>query len=351
MATTTKYVLSITADGDKPATVDLKRMVDPDPVPPPDPGPDPLPTPLGRVYRASGRYLRDPNGAKVVVRGAEQVFWDASWLPRAIVTEIGKSGANAVRVLPYYTDDTPTGESKSTAGQIEEMIRKGIAANMLVDLAVDGGRHPDVHLRPEILALIKKYEPWLVLHAMGEAYQDTHVEWADEAIRVIKKCRAAGLVLPLYIMSRTGGRNLPCILNQGARVFDADPQHNVVFGWQAYWGSGGGYQDNYGMSLPDAFRKAAAAPFPIQVGLMWHSDHQDAGDNQTIPYQDLMKLAAELDLGWLWWDWRMGKDQITTGDSLGKYGKWTDVGEVVATSTYGLKTATRTEYQRSQRVP
>jgi mannan endo-1,4-beta-mannosidase len=295
------------------------------------------------TYRTRGRFLFDPNGSKVVVRGVEQVFWDASWLPTSLVTEVGKSGANAVRVLPYYLQDTPTGEPKSTLAQIEDMIRRGIAAHMLVDIAIDGGRDTAVYLRSEVKELLQRYQRFIVIHAMGESYVDTDEEWVAQAKQTISSMRQAGYTAPLYIMSRTGGRNLPTLLDRGQSVVDADPLHNVVFGWQAYWGSDNHYQNAYGLSLSSAMRRAAEAPFPIQVGIIHHSDPQD-NSPQTVPYGELLRLAHELSLGWLWWDWRMGVDDLTTD---GRFGNWTQRGlDVVVGGTYSiLKTSVRTVFQ------
>lgn len=315
-------------------------------------GPSPSPT-VGptqppqttSTYRVSGRFLQDPQGARVVVRGPEQVMWNASWLPNSLVSDIGRTGASGVRILPYFTDNTPTSEPRSTLAQVEDMIRRGINAHMLVDVALDGGNHTDLWLRADVKALMIKYQRYIVVHAMGESYEGTHAAWAARAKTVITSLRNAGYTMPLYIMARDGGRNLPAILERGAEVQAHDPLHNIVFGWQAYWGSNGDYQRNYQMTLDQAFAKVAAAPFPIQVGLIYHSDHQNQGDNQTIPYTNLITLAQQNQISWLWWDYRMGRDNLTQS---GTYGQWTSwAGPVI--SAFGA--AVRTPFQQAQTAP
>jgi mannan endo-1,4-beta-mannosidase len=303
----------------------------------------------GATYRTNGRFLVDPGGSRVVVRGAEQVFWDATWLSTSFVAEVGRSGANTVRILPYYLRATPTGEPPSTLVQIEDMIRQGINAGMLVDVAIDGGTDYAVYLRPEIRSLLRRYERWVVIHAKGESYEASDAAWAVASSTVVRALRGAGYRAPLYVMSRAGGRNLPTLLNQGAAVVAADPLHNVVFGWQAYWGSDQAYQNEYGMSLTDAMRRAAAAPFPIQVGLIHRSDPEQ-GSAQTIPYAELMGLSQELQLGWLWWDWRMGVDNLTTD---GLFGHWAGPGrDVMVDNLYSVaRTSVRTAFQQTQLAP
>ncbi len=317
--------------------------------PPPPPPPPPNATP--GTYRTSGRYLFDPLGAKIIVRGVEQVFFraDGGWLSNEFATEISKTKSNTMRMLPYYTDNTPAAGDKATLADLEDQIRRGIDGHMLVDFAADGGRHVSTFLRPEVLSLIRKYERWMVLHAKGESYEDTDTEWATECKSVITQLRNAGLKLPLYMYARNGGRNLPCILNKGAEILAADPMHNIVFGWQAYWGDEGGWQDNFGMSLDQAFAYCRDAPVCIQVGLLLHSDPQD-NSPQTIPYQHLMQLAFNYDLGWLWWDYRMGIDNLTTDGYLPHY---TSLGtDVLVDNQYGIgHTSTRTPFQLAQVSP
>lgn len=317
------------------------------PTPSPSATPSPTQPPQSApTYRTAGRFLVDPQGARVVVRGPEQVLWNAGWLPNSLVSDIGRTGANTVRILPYLTDRPPTGEPPNTLAQIEDQIRRGIAAHMLVDVAIDGGRHPEVYLRADVKALLLRYERWIVVHAMGESYEGTDAAWATRAKAVVSSLRTAGYRMPLYVMSREGGRNLPTLLSQGASVIAADPQHNVVLGWQAYWGSNGGYQNAYGMTLEQAFAKVAAASIPIQVGLIWHSDHQNPGDQQTIPYASLITLAQSNALSWLWWDYRMGRDNLLPGGA--PYGAWTPwAGPVIA--AFGV--AQRTAYQQGQVAP
>lgn len=307
------------------------------------------------TYRTAGRFLLDPQGARVVVRGPEQALWQSGWLSPSFVTEIGRSGANAVRILPTYTTTPVCCGPAATLGQIEDAIRRGINAHMLVDVAIDGGRDYTVYLRPEVKALLLKYERWIVIHAKGESYEGSDAQWTASSRQVVAAMRAAGYRAPLYLMSRHGGRNLPTLLAKGAEVVAADPQHNLVMGWQAYWGSNNGYQNQYACptspcTLPMAMAAAAAAPFPIQVGLIYHSDIQD-GSSQTVPYSNLMRLAQELQLGWLWWDWRMTQSEQLTTDGI--FGHWTTLGQDVAVTNANsiARTSVRTAFQQAQVAP
>jgi hypothetical protein len=120
-------------------------------------------------------------------------------------------------------------------------------------------------------------------------------------------------------------------------VVNADPRHNTILGWQAYWGIGGGYQRLYGLSLPDAVRMAAQAPFPIQLGIDRIADTANAEDariqDEPMDYSTVMSLAQETGTGWLWWQW--GSRDGYDGNALtidGTVTSLTDVGAVVLNS-------------------
>lgn len=286
----------------------------------------PTPTPaLPLRYQVNGRWLYDPAGYRVIPRGVEQNFSTQGWLPNSVATEIGRTGANAIRILPHYTQ----GAGPNTIAQIEDQIKRGVNAKMMVDVAIDGGRDSAVFLRPEVKALLLKYQRYIVIHAKGESYESTEAAWVTASNAVIDSLRGAGITSPLYIMANQGGRNLPTLLHRAADVEAHDPLHNVVFGWQAYWGSNNAYQNQYACptspcTLTMALQAAAAATVPIQLGLIYRSDPQD-NSSQVTPVSALMQQANELQLGWLWWDGRQGIDNLSF-DGIMADGHWATPG-------------------------
>lgn len=317
--------------------------------------PTPTPTP-GKGYRVSGRALLDPNGDPIVPVGVEQRLEHVNWIPPGptVLKQIGLTGANTVRILPNYRH-----ANGLTPGEIDAAIAAGLNAGMFVEVAVDGGQDPGVYLDPPILAVVKKWQTRIALHAMGESQADDDNTWAAEAKRAVASLRGGGITCPLYVMSRVSGRSLTCLLNKAGEVQDADELHNTVFGWQAYWGlkvstatpmtsMDGYYQRENGLTLQQAVDRCAAAPVPIQVGLMYHSD-PNIDSSQVIPYREMMAALRSRKIGWLWWDYREGPDDLTKS---GTFGDWTTYGrEVIANNTNGItKAAVRTSYLNSQRV-
>lgn len=312
------------------------------------------PAPAVKGWRVVGRFLTDPLGVQHIPVGVEQRLEHVDWIPDGptVLEQIGMTCANTTRILPNYR-----GSNGLKPAEIDAAIAAGLNAGMFIELAVDGGQDPSVYLDPPILALVKKWQAYIAIHAVGESTAGDDTAWASEAKQAVGRLRDAGVTCPLYVMSRVYGRSLTCLLNKGAEVKAADPLRNVIFGWQAYWGldanttdpmnsMDGHYQRENGMTLAQAIDRCAAATFPVQVGLMHHSDPTiDA--QQVIPYRDMMKALQGKRLGWLWWDYREGPDDLTQS---GTFGDWTSYGTIVVKSGAGLMAAARSPFLISQRV-
>jgi hypothetical protein len=205
-------------------TVEPSASASPTPSASPSPTVPPPPVETS-TYTTSGRYLKDPLGANVLVRGAEQVMWNASWLPNTHITQQANCGSNTIRILPYFTTNTPTGDPKNTLTQIEDQIKRGINGHVLVDVGLDGGQKLSTWLRADVKALMIKYQKYIVVHAKGESGEGSGAAWVTAANSVVSQMRAAGYTMPLYIMTTTAGRNLPVALEFGQQIVDADPLH------------------------------------------------------------------------------------------------------------------------------
>lgn len=310
------------------------------PAPPAPPAPPPPAGPVapGSTYRVIGNDLYDPSGTKFRPVGVEQMFWRSyadsngeGWLSTKFLTEIGKTGANTVRFMPFYAGPTPDGQPAATLADIERGIKAAINAKMFVEIGINHGTDINVYLRDDVKALLFKYQKYIALHASGEAYQDDAGVWQTNTISIVQKLRAAGYTVPLYVMSNAGGRNLPTILNRCQAVLSADPLHNTVFGWQAYWGTNytdgvnGAYQGLYGMSLQQGFQKAAASPCAIQAGVVRHTE-QGGDPKLVLNLPQVMDYAKANDIGWLYWDWKMSMDQVSGSGYFGDWYTYSDYG-------------------------
>jgi mannan endo-1,4-beta-mannosidase len=303
-------------------------------------------------YRVEGNSLFDPCGQRIVVRGIEQYFANPTIFPDGkVITEAAKTGANTFRVVPflgYPAEGGPADWSAIQPGEVEHLIRTTLDDHMLADVALAGGKVDDAYLDPAYKAVLMKYQDRIVIHARGEGYEDTGQEWEDNAKATIAKLRGAGYTAPLYILANNGGRNLKTILDHAQAVLAADPLHQVVFGWQAYWSGDldnttDFYQRLTGMSLRQAFQAVHDAPFMIQVGL--------SGDQfdllpARVDWQAELEEVQRLGLNWLWWDWGLSNGQLTTNGN--DYGSWdTSQFDALAVVEQLAATSERTSFQRN----
>ena len=247
------------------------------------------------TLQTSGRQLLDTCGEPFVVRGVEQVFgnqlppgndWDG------LIEQIAASGVNAVRVLAGT--DTLGIEDVDALLSIAHQHQLIAYVTPYGDEAVRWLEHEPVR------KMLAKHEKYIIIDAFGEPTFDDRDRFVAESTAAIQNVRSWGYEVPLTVTANQFGRDLPSLFELGSEIVAADPLHNTILGWQAYWGSNNYYQEHYGMSLDQAVDAVAAAPFPIQLGL----DHiTDFPADQTADYGTLMSKTAEHGVGWLWWDW------------------------------------------------
>jgi hypothetical protein len=261
-----------------------------EPVPPVQPPAAPPPAPSASTLHAEGRYLVDTCGNRLVVRGVEQVFGfgiDVNGSFDALVDEIAKSGANAVRVLPNL--------EQLDVAAVDAILTRITQRGMVIFLS-PGDR--TWFARDDVKAMLDKHKAWLIVDAFQEPNYDDRARWKDDAISAVQTVRSMGYTVPVTVLANQYGRDLPALLQHGAEVVQADTLKNTILGWQAYWGEGGWYQGEYGMTLTQAVQTAAQQAFPIQAGIDGFSDPGEAMD-----YAGTMAQSQTDQVGWLWWDW------------------------------------------------
>lgn len=248
----------------------------------------------GDTLRVSGRALLDTCGQPFVARGIENFLWagtDFGPTLEALVVEMAKTGANAVRLLPALDS---FGSSAVTA--VDKLISTATSHRMVVYLSVGVDKRSWFY-QPAVRQMLEKHKKWLIIDLFQEATFDDRARWKRETLSAIREFRKAGYKLPVTMMANQGGRDLNVLLSDGDELVAADTAHNTILGWQAYWGRKGFYMSHYGLSLSQALDRIAALDYPVQLGLLRWADASD-----ELDYSALMAFAEEHSVGWLWWD-------------------------------------------------
>jgi hypothetical protein len=260
------------------------------------------------TMRTSGRRLLDACGNVFVTRGVEQIFGNQlpegnDWL--GLLNQIAASGVNAVRIL--------VGSDTLRTSDVDALLNAVAAHHMVAYVGPYGSEGQGWLGHADVKAMLDKHKAYILIDAFGEPTFDDRDRFVSEASASLKRIRDMGYTVPLTVTANQFGRDLPSIFELGPQILAADPLHNTVFGWQAYWSTNGYYQNTYGYSLEEGVAAAAAAPFPVQLGLDRVTDFPS---DVTADFGTLMNATEANGIGWLWWDWYnpYGNENSLTND-------------------------------------
>ena len=286
----------------------------------------------------SGRFLFASNGEKVILRGINKMNVVSDPTGEKSFPEIARTGANAVRIMWMKWG----GGGK----QLDTIIGNCIKNKMLpiIELHDATGKWDKLDecvaywLQKDVLAVIKKYQKYLLLNIANEAGTDT-VTQKDFLItykRVIRQMRAAGIHVPLIIDAANWGRNESYLFTNGKALVAADPDHNLVFSWHI-WDSG--ISEN---RISTAIDQSIKLNINLLIG---EFAPMEVKCKCCIPYKFIMQYCQQKSIGWLPWSWGVGNADcpamdMTSTESFDSLFGW---GLVVAvTDKYSIKnTSTR----------
>lgn len=273
--------------------------------PPPVPPPPPVPS-MARLW-VDGPVLRSRRGFDVQWRGME-LMWgpnsDAN--AKAVCRNIKAFGANAIS--PLFQP------SVEGVIDISECLAAARAEGLMVGVNADHTSGGTAWIkRPDIVELCNAAD-----HVMLEsevelgAISSMTVElWKQNAKKFIDGMRGAGHKAPIKIGAPTGGRLPHWGLKVGQELVQHDPEHSLIFTWQAYWAADptrwqfasetGGLIRSTGvqaaLDMADAIKTSGLC---FIVGL------DGADDIGVTPWEPLAARLHQHGVGWQWWAWFVG---------------------------------------------
>jgi len=299
------------------------------------------------VMKTNGRSLLDACGKKVVLRGVNHMTCYTDWVgtPRdglPMYEEIAKTGANSVRIVWTYKENT-------TAQELDNAITNA-ANNKLfpmvevLDRTCQWSREAfdeilAFWLKPEILAVLKKHEKYLLLNFANELGNNvtTLETYKSEYKRAVEKLRLAGIKSPIVIDAPGCGQDEKTMLQAANYLIDSDPLKNIVMSIHLWW------VPQSIDRITNLFNEAARLNIPLVIGEFSGL----AVDCKTPTYlSHILKMANDNNVGWLPWSWDSANGckahSMTTDNTfngLFGYGK-----EVAVTDPYSIKnTSVRSE--------
>lgn len=247
------------------------------------------------TLHTSGRQLLDTCGNPFVTRGVEQIF--GNQLPQGndwegLLEQIATSGVNAVRIL--------AGTDTLGVDDVDRLLDIVAKHGMVAYVTPYGSNNMRWLEGQDVRAMLAEHAKYILIDAFGEPTFDDRAKFLADSTDAIRTVRSWGYEVPLTVTANQFGRDLPSLFELGEEIIAADPLHNTVLGWQAYWSSNNYYQEHYGYTLAQAVDAVAASGLPIQLGLDRVTDFPS---DATADFGTLMSATEANGVGWLWWDW------------------------------------------------
>ncbi len=254
-----------------------------------------------------GRFLYTPDGERVVLRGVNKMNVVTDPDGTKSLPEIAKTGANIVRMMWM--------ERGGYGGKLDTLIGNCIKNNLipLIELHDATGRWDRLDrcvnfwVRDDVVAVIKKYQKYLLLNIANEAGTDTvsQSNFASTYQSIVRRMRKAGIHVPLMIDAANWGRNERYLLTNGKMLMDDDPDHNLLFSWHI-WDS----------NIPErriksTIDKSIELDIPLVIG---EFAPMEVKCKCCIPYKYIMAYSQQQNIGWLSWSWGAGNSDCPAMD-------------------------------------
>lgn len=262
-----------------------------------------------KLYQVKGRYLTDPCGDTVVLRGVNKMTiwrWD---FPDGLGSfkEIAKTGANCVRIVWDYSGTADQLNTALTACENEKMIP---VIELHDDDPADFTNEPanlplytSYWTKPAIVAVLKAHQSHILLNIVNELGTDqtTLTAFVNAYKTGITALRNADLHMPLIIDGSTWGQDIDMLENAGPVLTPYDPDHNIIYSvhlyWQHPWAT-----DN---DVTNALQASVTNNLPLIVGEFCR--YQADGDSTNpVSYTNIMEQCQKLNIGYIAWEWGPG---------------------------------------------
>lgn len=296
------------------------------------------------TFYVDGRFLHDPCGEKVIIRGSNAmiIYWDR--LGETTYPEIAKTGANCTRIFWNARAD-------ATAEELDQTLANCWANHMIPMICVwdATGKWENIDTciaywqKPEIVEVLKKHEKHLLLNIANEAGDQSvsHEDYRETYSSAIKQLREAGLQMPLVIDAAHWGRDERYILDNGAYLLEQDPLKNLIFSWHPW------DPEQPAKRYQEGIAESVEKELCMIIG---EFSHVSVFYQKPIDYEAIIEACHENEIGWLAWVWWCCEDAYD-GHTIAinkEHGEWANPlwGYFIAEEhPYGIKkTAKRTEF-------
>lgn len=284
--------------------------------------------------RTEGRHIYTAAGERVILRGVNEMLSISSdpagdW----VMAEIGKTGANAVRIFT---------RTEYPADKLDRAITNAIHNGMIPI--------PECHnatgkwellqecvsywTRPDVAEVIRRHRRWVLLNIANEAGATVDRAAFVAGYRsAVQQIRAAKIDVPLVVDGSGWGQEHDMLLGTWSELNEYDPQQKMIVSAHSYWI---GTEEERKAHYRSIIDRVTRENIPFILG---EGPTPSGYDCSPSPYQWAMTELDRAQIGWLAWSWGL----VSNGDCReanrydmthgGKFGRWkTAAGEQLAVS-------------------
>ena len=261
-------------------------------------------------FRVQGRHLYDRCGAKVVLRGVnEMVVWTAGSDGDPEFAEIARTGANAVRIVWTVADGGAAELDRAIANALAQQL---IPIPELHDATGNRSRIAamvDYWVRSDVVAVVRKHERNLIVNIANEAGDGnvTAAQFQADYQSAVSRMRGAGYHVPLMLDAPQWGQNIDVLQTAGPALITADPDHNLLLSVHMWW------NDPNGTRVMNEINQSVSANLPLVVGEFAHHAVSNCAQ-EPFAYRTLLSVAQAMEVSWLAWSWGGVKNSDCAND-------------------------------------
>lgn len=252
-------------------------------------------------FYVDGSILRDANRNPFIMRGTNYAYTWYSWdgKTEAALKEIAEYGANVVRIVLGDGDQY----TKNTSGEIANLIQlceknKLVAVFEVHDATGKDDAQPLLnaakYFANDIASALKGHEDTVIINIANEWQGKANDSaWQAAYTDAVKIIRDAGLKHCIMCDAGGWGQTAATVINGGAAVLAADPEHNTMFSVHMY-GYAGGTQS----MIKNIMDSMITRELCLVIGEFGYK-HSDGDVDEGY----IMEYAQKTGTGWMAWSW------------------------------------------------
>ena len=279
--------------------------------------------------------LYDANGVEFRIRGVNKLHWDiqSPGIPKThanterLVIDFSQPAATNLGLLQQSIDNHIVPMPGNWAGTCDETRAK---LSSIVDTWVSQA------------STWKAKERYMILNIANEWGPESPA-WRDAYINAVARLRAAGYLCTISITSGVCGQDNDDLVSYAKKVFDSDPQKNVIFDQHIYGNWANGNPNQYQTNLTTGLDRLAATGLVVIIGEFGPGRSIGPSPTDITPLA-IIDGAEARHFGWIPWAWDDPPDNADdTWFGLSSNGDYTATGDltifgqqVVEDTTHGL---------------